>query len=265
MKLIILIAHYNNIKGLKESLLSIDEPFDVDIMLVDDGSRDKPNINELNNLYKNGKIYYELLPENKGVGIAANLGLNKIRELGIHDLIGRLDCGDLNRKNKYKIQLDYLKANPDIKLLGTWADMVDEEGNLLFVLRHPTKYADIKKKMYINNMFINPTVVFYTEILNKVGDYPEKYRRAAQDYAFFFKVIKHYKAENLPEVLLDYVIEDKSISTQKRRLQVKHRIQIILENFYFGFYPIYGLIRNPIFLILSRDTTTFFKKFLYKK
>ena len=40
--------------------------------------------------------------------------------------------------------------------------------------------------MYLNSMFINPTVVFETAILETVPEYPEEYRYAAQDYAFFF-------------------------------------------------------------------------------
>lgn len=263
MNLIVLIAHYNNLEGLKKTLLSIDEPFEVDIMIVDDGSQEKPDKNLLQKIYKNGKIIIELLSENKGVGMAANHGLDKIQEMN-YDLIGRLDCGDLNKKNKYKIQIEYLKENPNIKLLGTWADIVDEQGNFLYVLKHPISNEELKKKMYINSMFVNPTVVFYTEILKTVGNYPKKYRRAAQDYAFFFKVIKHFEAANIPESLLTYVIEEKSISTEKRRLQINHRIQIIKENFYFGFYPILGILRGYLLLNISRNSSTKLKQIMQK-
>lgn len=263
MKLIVLIAHYNNPIGLEKTLMSIKEPFDVDVLIVDDGSKAKPDELKLKELYKNGTLFFEFLPENRGVGIAANFGLEKIQTMD-YDLIGRLDCSDLNKENKYKKQIDYLTRNPETKLLGTWADMVDESGNLLYVLKHPTSYGEIKEKMYLNSMFVNPSVIFYSDILKTVGNYPEKYRRASQDYAFFFKVIKHFKAENLPEALLTYVIEDKSISTQKRRLQVKHRIQIILENFKFGIYPVYGIFRNIGLYFISRDTTTKLKQLLNK-
>ena len=263
MNLIVLIAHYNNPEGLEKTLKSINEPFDVDIMVVDDGSSQKPNINHLKSIYKKGNIFLEYLPENKGVGIAANHGLAKIQEMD-YELIGRLDCGDLNKKNKYKKQIDYLKKNPNVKLLGTWADMVDEQGNLLYILKHPISHKELKNKMYLNSMFVNPSVIFYTEILKTVGNYPKKYRRAAQDYAFFFKVIKHFEARNLPEPLLTYLVEENSISTQKRRLQVKHRIQIIKENFYIGFYPIYGILRNYILLFVSREATTKLKQVLHK-
>lgn len=263
-RLIVLIPHYNNPSALKDTLMSIQESFSVDILIVDDGSRSKPEEQDLHNSYKNGTLYFEYLPENKGIGFALNHGLKKIREWG-YPWVGRLDVGDLNKKDKYKKQFDYLDKHPEIKLLGTWANMVDEKGNLEFVLKHPESHDEIKKKMYINNRFVHPTVIFNSEIFNTVGFYPEKYAKAAQDYAYFFQVMKHFQVGNLPEALLDYVLDENSISNKKRKLQVKNRINIIWDNFYFGLYPIMGLIRNPFLLILSRDTITFFKKFLYKK
>ena len=40
--IIIIIPHYNNAKGLQNSLLSIDEETNVDIIIIDDGSDEKP-------------------------------------------------------------------------------------------------------------------------------------------------------------------------------------------------------------------------------
>lgn len=264
MNLIVLIPHYNSIEGLEKTIKSIIEPFEVDVMIIDDGSNTKPDYEMLKNLYKNGKIYLEYMPENQGIGAAINHGLKKIMDMN-YDLIGRLDCGDLNKKNKYKKQIDYLKKNPNVKLLGTWAEIVDENGNFLYTLQHPISHKDLKRKMYLNSMFVHPSVVFYKDILKTVGLYPHKYRRAAQDYAFFFNVMKHFEARNLPEPLLKYVIEENSISTQKRKLQVKHRIKIIKENFYFGFYPVYGILRSFILLHMSRNATTKLKQVLYKR
>lgn len=257
--IVIVIAHYNNPKGLKNSLKSIQEPFPVDIIVVDDGSKKKFSKKELEEVYTQGKIYFEYLPTNQGVGIAANLGLKKAQELN-YKFTARFDCGDLFHPNKLQKQLTFLKENPSVKLLGTWVNYINEDGTFLHTLEHPTAHSVIKKKMYINSMFVNPTVVFYTEILSVVGDYPYKYRHASQDYAFFFKIVKKFEVANYPEVLLDYVVEENSISTKKRFLQVKNRLQIILDNFYFGFYPIYGLVRNTFLLFLTRNTANKIKR-----
>ena len=64
----------------------------------------------------------------------------------------------------------------------------------------------------------------------------------------------------MPEVLLDYIIEEGSISTKKRKLQVKNRIKIIVDNFKLGIYPIYGLLRNIVLYFFSRGSTNMIKK-----
>lgn len=256
-------AHYNNPKGLLDSLRSIDEPFEVDVLIVDDGSEHKPNEAELRDSYNNGTLYFDYLKTNQGVGIAANRALELAQQMH-YELIARFDCGDIYYKEKFKKQLDYLAANPDVKLLGTWARVIDEKGNFLHMLKHPTTYEELKRKMYLNSMFLNPSVVFYSEIISEVGNYPYKYRRAAQDYAFFFKVIKKFKAENYPEVLMDYIADPNSISTTKRRLQVRNRINIVLDNFYWGWYPIFGILRGSILYLMPRSLTTFLKKIVQR-
>lgn len=256
--LIILIPHYNNIIELKESIKSIEETIPLDILIVDDGSAVKPKQQEIETIYKNGNVFIELLDTNVGIENALNAGLSFIENKN-YKYIGRLDCGDLNRPNKYKKQLEYLERNPETYLLGTWADMVDMEGNLLYTLEHPTTDREIKEKMYLNSMFVHPTVIFRKEVLNLIGKYPTKYK-AAEDYAYFFDISKRLKVENLPEALLIYKIDPNSISSTKRKLQVKNRIKIICSHFYLGFYPLYGLIRNVLLLSMSRSMTTLMKK-----
>jgi hypothetical protein len=74
--------------------------------------------------------------------------------------------------------------------------------------------------------------------------------------------MKKYRIENYPEVLLDYVVSTESISSTKRKEQVMSRIKIIFDNFYFGFYPIYGLIRNSFLLLLSRNVANKIKQII---
>ncbi|MGI9527375.1 MAG: glycosyltransferase [Weeksellaceae bacterium] len=262
-KLIVLICHYNNLEGLRQSLMSIKEDFPVDVLVIDDGSSDKPNYSDLKAIYLNGEIFLELLPENMGVGKASNFGFQKIMSMN-YQYTGRLDCGDVNHQGRYKKQLDYLEQNPSVKILGTWVNMVDMDGNVLYVLRHPTSYQAIQNKMYLNSTFVNSATIFDVTVLREVGLFPEKYHRNGEDYAFYIKAIKKFKAENLPEVLLDYEVNPNSLSSTRRAEQVKARMSIIKDNFYFGFYPIYGLIRNSIIRYLPQEFLLSLKRKLFK-
>ena len=259
-RLIITIPHYNNPDGLKRTIKSINEEFKIDIVITDDGSSNKFNEKVIRSSYKNnGDIFFQYLDKNCGVGIAANKCLDFVKK-DSYKYVARLDAGDICHKNKFIKQLNFLENNKEIKLVGTWARVIDTSGVFLFDIKHPTTHNQIKKYMYLNSMFVNPTVVFETSVLKAVTQYPIQYKHAAQDYAFFFKVIRQFKSANLPEILLDYIIDQDSISTKKRKLQVKNRIKIIIENFKPGFYPVYGLIRSLVLYFFSRRSTTSIKK-----
>ena len=256
---IIIIPHFNDLEGLQKTLLSVVEETKLDVIVVDDGSKEKPNKSKIK---FHGEIFFKHLTVNSGIETALNIGLDYALD-NKYEFIGRLDCGDLCHKNKFTKQLTYLSKNKDIKLLGSWARIIDEHGNFKYNLKHPTSYKTIKKKMYLNSMFIHPTVIFRSEILSVIGKYPVN-RKAAEDYAFFFNIIKCYKAENYPEILLDYAMSSRSISNTNRKLQVYHRIRIIIDNFYLGIVPIYAIIRNLILLIIPVNILTFIKSKLYR-
>ena len=259
-KIIITIPHYNNPAGLINTISSINDPIKIDIVITDDGSEIKLDEHQVRSKYNNkGNIHFIYLDKNYGVGIAANKCLEYVKSKS-YKYVARLDAGDISYKNKFSKQIEFLENNNQIMLVGTWARVLDNEGNLLFYIKHPTNHNNIKRKMYLNSMFVNPTVLFKTSILETVSEYPIEYKDAAQDYAFFFKVIKHFKCANMPEVLLDYIIDKNSISTKKRKLQVKNRIKIITENFELGIYPIYGLFRSLVLYFFSRSSTTIIKK-----
>ncbi len=258
-KLILLIPHFNSPEILYKTLTSISEPFDIDVLIVDDGSDNKPVLEKLKVAYKNnGEIILEFLPQNQGIEKALNHGL-KIIEKKDYKYIGRLDCGDLSANSKFQKQLEYLEKNKEVYLLGTWGNVIDENNNHLYYLKNPVNYRAIKQKMYLNCCFIHPSVVFRSEILSTIGLYPEN-RKSAEDYAYFFKIMKKYRVENLPEVLIHVIIDENGISVKKRKEQVRNKVKIIWDNFYFGVFPILGLIRNSLLIYTSRSLIIWLRK-----
>ena len=262
--IIVLIPHYNNPEGLKASLSSINESEEkVDILIVDDGStKSQFNKEEIIDCYRCGQIRFLDLDSNVGIERALNFGLKEIEKHN-YAYIGRLDCGDICKKDKFKKQLQLMNEDPNLYLLGTWVNIIDTKGKHLYNLKHPQTYKEIKKKMYLNSMFVHPTVVFRSQLMQEIGYYPTRFE-AAEDYAFFFNIIKEFQAENLPEILLDYEYSDSSISSSKRKLQVKSRLRVIRKHFYFGITPIYGILRNYILLFVSRKGATKLKSLIIK-
>lgn len=255
--LAVLIPHYNDRQGLEKSLESIEEDIPITVLIVDDGSDEfhKPQENRLTKICRpNINLHFHYLVKNKGIEHALNEGLLLIKRKH-YNYVARLDCGDKCFPKRFETQLNFMKANPKVKLLGTQVKHVDTDGKFLFFSNLPTKYNEIKSKFYVSCQIIHPTVMFKMDILEEVGLYPLNYP-AAEDYAFFMKIIQTHEAENLKEVFLEKLIDEKSISTVKRKKQIISKIKVILHYFHFGFYPIYGLLRSVFSLLLSRELTT---------
>lgn len=260
-KVALLIPHYNNPEGLINSLESIDSTEKIDVFIIDDGSI-KNKINEKlikNSFNAKGEIYFHYLNRNQGIENALNQGLKLILLNKQYKYVARLDCGDLCIGQRFEIQKEFMENNPDIKLLGSNAIAVDTNYNFLYNTFFPEKHKNIQKKMYLNAMFLHPTVMISTDIIPKIGLYPTNYK-AAEDYAYFFKIVKNFKTANIQEFLIKYEITHDGISISKRKIQVKNRMRIIIKYFYFGFWPIYGLIRNFILLIIPYSIILKIKK-----
>ncbi|MBU3680525.1 MAG: glycosyltransferase [Flavobacterium sp.] len=257
---ILLIPHFNNPEGLTKSLRSIDANECIDVLIVDDGSK-KEQIDEvtLKLAFKaKGTIYFEYLQENQGIENALNHGLQYILTKQ-YEYIARLDCGDMCLGERFRMQQQFLAKNREIKIVGTNVIAVGIDDKFLYKLTMPENHEEIRNKMYFNSMLIHPTVMFSKEILTTVGLYPTQYKWA-EDYAFFFSIIEQYKAFNIQEYLSQIEINDSGISITKRKQQVKSRINIIKAHFYFGFFPIYGLIRNYVLLYMPYQLIFFIKK-----
>jgi len=247
--LILLIPHYNNPKGLLKSIASIGATEEIDVLIVDDGSKESLHEEEIRaSLHAKGRVFFLYLSKNKGIEHALNKGLEFILSKK-HLFTARLDCGDICHPERFQKQLDFLTKHKEVSLVGTSVHFINTQGVFLYKVKVPTRDALIRKKMFINAMHIHPTIVFRNEALLKTGLYPTQYK-AAEDYAFFFQVLKHCKVANLDEVLVHCELNPKGLSAIKRGEQARNRVRIILENFYVGWYPIYGLFRSLLLCVI---------------
>lgn len=261
--IIVLIPYYNELDGLCRSLESIKEKLPVDVVIVDDGSKTKPDEIYLRDRYQNiNNITLLTLLENKGIENALNEGLKFIKENQKYEYVARLDAGDTCLENRLSIQYTYLEENPEVYLVGAGAICVDLNGNCLYSLRHKTKHKSIKRRMFIQNMFVHPAVMFRVKAIDLIGFYPIQYKYA-EDYAYFFRFIKNFKVANIPEPLIKYEINPKGISMRNRKHQVKSRIRVILANWEWRNSAVIGLLYNIILYVMPLSILQNLKKIKY--
>jgi len=256
--LCILIPCYNNLEGLRRSLQSIkyDEGKYL-VLVVDDGSKQPFTEQEI--LQKNVKgfpVHILRLDENNGIATALNAGLQWIKSNIICSYIARLDCGDLCDPLRFHMQLDYLRVNPYVGLLGSWCLFKKKNETLQYKYKTPQDHKSIVRAMHFRNVFIHPTVIFRFDLVEKLGFYPTGYPHA-EDYALFWEMVNSAQTAILPAYLVVCELNITGISSLNRIKQLRSR-QVIVRKFghtfalkMLGIAKISILMKVPYSFVLS--------------
>jgi glycosyltransferase involved in cell wall biosynthesis len=226
----LLIPCYNNFDGLLASLRSVVYyPDRFMVLVIDDGS----NVPVTSASIKSGiKIDLNLVvlrnEANEGITAALNNGLKWIEENEAANYVARLDCGDLCAPDRFYKQMEFMHNHTDVGLLGSWCVFENKTRSFRYQYKTPTGHSQIKRGMHFRNLFIHPTVVFDAGLSKKVGGYPINFIHA-EDYAFFYQLIKITHSHILDEFLVICEINDKGISLKNREEQLASRGRVIMR------------------------------------
>jgi len=259
---VVLIPHYNNIDGLKQSLLSISNSTTcVDVLIVDDGSDITVEADVLRRIHPSTRVIFS--PENQGIEHALNRGLRHILDNESYKYVARCDAEDVCAPERFLKQREFLEDNPDVFLVGSWAIFVDSSDRPLWKFCPPVEHKHIQRQMFLNNMFCHPTVMCRVEMFSEVGFYSTQHP-SAEDYALFFKVTRRFHVANIPEYLVRTYVLPEGISLGRRDRQLRSRLRIILDNFDFSPWAFYGLIRNLLLWFLPHSLVQSVKCRVYR-
>ncbi|HNP17397.1 MAG TPA: glycosyltransferase [Fulvivirga sp.] len=260
---VVLIPHYNNLDGLIKSLGSIYYEESIMILVVDDGSilTERPVLQQLTKV-TDYPVVLRFLQKNEGIEAALNLGISEILKTQNAKYIARLDCGDIMVRDRLKLQVSYLNENKNIYLLGSWVDFI-QQGKRLFSLKLPKDHSTIRKQMMYKVCFIHPAVTFRVSGIDKVGYYPTDYP-AAEDYAFFYRFVESFETANLQKVLTIVESNLEGISLSHRRLQLRSRLKVLLDNPKISILWIVGVIKIKLLQIVPNSIIISIKQLIYR-
>lgn len=227
----LLIPCYNNLEGLIQSLNSVVyEAGKYAIVIVDDGSTISITIETIQPLL-NKPLPLHLISyrQNKGITHALNTGLEWILQHTHPKYIARLDCSDICHPQRFYLQVQYLNQHPQVGLLGSWCRFQSADNKLHYKYETPTQYGAIKKAMHGRNVFIHPTVMLRTELIDMARKYPDNYPHA-EDYAFFWKLLQRAEGAVLNQHLVTCAINSGGLSLT-HRLEQLHSRQRVVSNF----------------------------------
>lgn len=208
-----------------ESILS--QTYDnLEFVIIDDGSTD----NTLNIIesYKDDRIK---LYKRESLGLIEQLNFGIKESSG--NFIARMDADDIVNPDKLKLQIDFLKQNMGIQLVGTNFEFIDEKGNSLMQKTLPEKHEDIEFMMPFIDSVLHSSILTYKNILVESGGYDKEYTSAEDDELFLRLLSRGYRMHNIQLPLYKYRLVERPYEHYELQKINYYKCGLkYLENFY---------------------------------
>ncbi|HGF6562056.1 glycosyltransferase [Providencia sp. wls1922] len=239
----VILPVYNAEKFLHDSLNSvINQSYsNLEIIVIDDGSSDN-SLSIIKNF--NDKRIKIISRENKGLIHSLNEGLN----IAKGNYIARMDADDIARSDRIETQLKFLLKNKDISIVGSYANLIDENGVNIGIKKKPSSDLTIKTICFFGSPFIHPAVMFNKLLIKEQLYYSNEFIHA-EDYELWSRLVacEKFKFFNIKDTLLDYRIVSTSVS-RKYENQQKQSHQDIIKKYFLLYNKNSSLNSNKDFL-----------------
>ena len=197
---------YNSSKYLRETIESIIEQTfsNFELIIIDDGSSDdslyiiESFIDKRIIVIKNKHDYIDSL----------NKGLKKAKG----KYIARMDADDVMLRNRLEKQYNYMEKNTHIDVCGSWVEYIGDKKGILNTV---TENDDISINLLFGNMLVHPSTIIRKQSIDEFGIKYSYGYPFAEDYKLWTDCIQHgLRFSNIPEVLLNYRISDKQVTSR---------------------------------------------------
>jgi glycosyltransferase involved in cell wall biosynthesis len=95
--------------------------------------------------------------------------------LGLHtaraSLIARMDGDDLAYSDRLRVQVEYMRAHPQVAVLGTAYEVIDEQDQPRHQVHVPCSDNEIRRKLFRGNPICHPTVMMRRDVALAAGGY----------------------------------------------------------------------------------------------
>jgi glycosyltransferase involved in cell wall biosynthesis len=184
---------------------------DFDFLVIDDGSTDRSV--EIVEGYADARI--RLVRNEHQLELIQTL--NRGLDLARGKYVARMDADDISLPERLERQVDFMEANPDVGICGTWlVTMGDREGG---IWSYPESAEEIRCRLLFHTPIGHPTVCMRREMLVRHGlRFDEGYPHA-EDYELWSRASDVLPLANLDSVLLRHRIHAGSVSQKYRGAQ----------------------------------------------
>ena len=220
----VLLPVWNGEKFIAEAVSSIlGQTFiNFELLLIDDGSTDR-TAEEINKFSHDERIRVITHEHNAGLISTLNEGITVSRGR----YIVRMDADDIADLHRMQIQFDYMEANPDISLAGSWYKEIGTNR----IRKVPLAHNDIRAAMIFNTAVIHPSVIMRKDQFIEQNLLFDPVFRHAEDYELWVRSSRTLRVANIPQPLISYRLHNNQVSvkensTQRSSMQLCRKIQL---------------------------------------
>lgn len=207
----VIVANYNKSEFIEECLDSLAKQTyrKWELLIIDDHSTDSSRI-KIEEWLKNRQLPEGcsalFLPMPRNVGFSGALTVGYFMAKG--EFIAVQDADDLSHPERLEKQVNFLRANPQIDLLGTKYQVIkmNAQGEIQYSNANWLKYGDQIKKTYREggHCVCHGTLLFRGVVFDKVGGLNRNIK-GAEDYEFIARCLANkLEVENMNEILYYY-------------------------------------------------------------
>lgn len=212
----VVMSTYNRADMIKDSIESVlNQTFDdYEFIIVNDGSDD--GTDEIINEYKDKRI--RLIKNRRNLGCTFNY--HYAHRLSKGKYIAHIDDDDISYPERLKKQYEYLEANQQIALAGTYIETFGENKRPSWVMYKEPEELDFLMNIY--NPMCHSSIMYRKEFLDNNQINYDFEKKCSQDYDLYKQIImKGGKLSNIDEILVKYKMHPKRITDIKETMQIQ--------------------------------------------
>ncbi|MBU2103292.1 MAG: glycosyltransferase, partial [Candidatus Omnitrophica bacterium] len=214
---------YNGARYLHEAIESILwQTFDqFEFLIINDGSTDEAPRILAHYAQRDSRIR---IIEQAHLGLIAALNNGCCQAKGKY--IARMDADDVSLPERFRKQVEYMEANPEIGILGTWAECIDGQGAHREDWYSPTSPALVRWHLLFSDCVVHPSSMMRRDLVRALGFYRDN-AVCAEDYDLMARAIEITNITNLPDLLLRYRVWNNRVTSRYPQMQHQSSVKVV--------------------------------------
>ena len=210
MKVSVVVPVYNKAPFLRECFESIfAQSFtDLEVIAVDDASTD--NSLDVLRSFTDPRLRVLSNPTNKGPGVTAQHAMDQAEG----EYIIRVDADDILLPHRFKEQIAFMDAHPEIGISGTNIKILGRNE----VIKRPTHPNTCKVQLLFGVAVMQPTSIYRRSLLQEHDlRYQPEWPRYGEDWMFQARASRKLQFSNLDDVTVEYRRGEQGVSFGRDR------------------------------------------------